>query len=98
MDLVSLGIGGKTLDEARESLAHSELLLWLQKQQRDGPLNMGLRIDRGFALIAFMIYSALPTKGPRKTMADFMPPWYQQNPTAESGLSFDDVMKALGGK
>lgn len=98
MDLIGIGVGGGTLDELRENLTASELSLWIQKQQRDGPVNLGVRIDRGFALIAYMIYSALPGTGPRKTMADFMPPWYQKPQSQPREPTFDEVMRALGGK
>lgn len=98
MDLISVGVGGSTLDELKENLTGHELSQWIQKQQRDGPINLGVRIDRGFALIAYMIYGALPGKGPKKTMADFMPPWYHKPKAELREPTMDEVMAALGGK
>lgn len=82
------GIGGRTVAEAKDRLSHAEALDWADYVERRGTLNLGLRLEAGFALIAWTINRAL---GGKAEMHDFMPHFDEP----EADLS--DVMKILSG-
>lgn len=83
------GVGGRTVAEAKERLSYAEALDWSEYLRKRGSLNVGLRLEAGFALIAATINNAL---GGHATPADYMPHFDQ----AEATLG--DVMKTLSGR
>lgn len=49
------GIGGNSIREAKETLALTEAREWVDYIRERGSLNIGARMDRGFALLAHFI-------------------------------------------
>jgi hypothetical protein len=84
-----LGIGGCTVDELKERMSYAEALDWQEYLRRHGSMNIGMRLEAGFALIAMVINRAL---GGHATLTDFMPHYEQPEATIE------DVMSMLAGK
>jgi hypothetical protein len=87
--LVLNGVGGCSVEEAKERLSHEETLKWQAYMEKRGPLDLGLRMEMGFALIAWMINRAL---GGKAEIEDFTP----HVERAQASLS--DVMNILSGK
>lgn len=46
------GIGGRTVAEAKQRLSYSEFLTWIKYRRKRGSLNLGMRVERGSALLA----------------------------------------------
>lgn len=64
------GIGGNTIYEAKERLSHDEFMAWRAYIGKRGSLNVGSRVERGFALVATIVSRAV---GGKAKMEDFMP-------------------------
>lgn len=64
------GVGGWTIEEAKARMTFAEAQQWLSFIQRRGPMDMGARMETGFALLATMINHA---NGGKAKMRDFMP-------------------------
>ena len=64
------GVGGCTVAEAKERLSVAEVVGWAGYMQRRGSLHVGLRVEAGFALLAWIINHAL---GGTATMDTYMP-------------------------
>lgn len=67
--MVLNGIGGRTIAEAKERMSFSEAQSWAAYINRRGPINLGTRLEHGFALIAMLISHAT---GGKANMSDFM--------------------------
>lgn len=85
------GVGGRTIEEAKERMSHVEAMQWSAYLQRRGSLHIGRRLEWGFALLAQRIDNAL---GGHATQADFMP--HEQADQAPQSIG--DVMKILSGR
>lgn len=84
------GVGGATVARAKESISQAEFLDWIEYRERRGSLNLGMRLEAGFSLLAVSINRGL---GGHAKIEDFMP--HMDDPEATIG----DVMKMLtGGK
>ena len=83
------GVGGCTVSEAKERITYEEALAWSAYMQKRGSLNVGMRLEYGFALLAAMINNAL---GGKATLRDFMP-----HAEPQQG-SIEDVMSLLAGR
>lgn len=83
------GVGGRSVAEAKERLTHEEALQWQAYRQMRGSLNVGMRLEAGFALVATMINRGL---GGKANPSDFAPHFDEP----ESTLS--DVLNILSGK
>jgi hypothetical protein len=88
--MVLNGVGGWSVAEAKERISHEEALKWSAYREKRGTLNLGLRLEAGFALIATTINRAL---GGKAEMQDFMPHFDQHQEA-----SLEDVMSLLAGK
>lgn len=64
------GIGGRTVAEAKASLTYTEALSWMAYIEKNGTLNLGLKIERGFALLATILNNV---HGGKATFDDFLP-------------------------
>lgn len=82
------GVGGWTVEEAKERMTFAEAQDWAAYIEKYGPLNLGMRLEFGFALIATVINHAL---GGKASIEDYMPHTQKQAGT------IDDVMKILTG-
>lgn len=67
-------------------MSHAESLVWQAYMEKRGSLNLGMRLEGGFALLASMINRAL---GGHAKPDDYMP--HYEAPEA----SIEDVMKLL---
>ena len=66
------GIGGRTLEEAKDRLSYQEFLTWLAFRKKRGTLHQGMRMEEGFALLAAMYANAHSKNGGHR-LSDFMP-------------------------
>lgn len=83
------GIGGRTLAEAKERLSYSEFLTWLAFRQQRGSLHSGMRMERGFALLASLYVNAHKSKhSPSAKLTDFMPHF------EEPAVSLEEAMES----
>lgn len=85
---MSHGIGGCTVEEAKERISYDEYLSWCAYIRKRGSLNLGMRIEAGSALVALMVNNA---NGGNAKMNDFMPhadrPEDQQQATLQNVFS-----------
>lgn len=49
------GVGGWTVEEAKARVSQSEWVDWLAYRHKRGSFNLGMRIEEGFSLLAWMI-------------------------------------------
>lgn len=49
------GVGGATVEEAQERMSYAEFISWAAYAKRHGGLNLGLRLEEGFALVASVL-------------------------------------------
>ena len=78
------GIGGRTIAEAQERVSYPEFISWAKYRAKRGSLNVGLRVERGAALLATLEANS---KGGNFTLSDFAP--YHDQPE----LSLDEAME-----
>lgn len=64
------GIGGRTIAEAKANLTYNEALSWMAYFEQSGTANLGLRMDRGFALLATILNNV---HGGKANFDDFLP-------------------------
>lgn len=83
------GIGGATVSEAKERMTYKEAMMWSDYIRKRGSLNLGLRVENGFAIIAAMMSRAMGGKG---TVEDFMPH------ADKKAADLADVMKLVSGR
>jgi hypothetical protein len=69
-DLVLHGIGGATVEEAKQTLTHDEFIAWVAFIRKRGTVNLADRIDAGFAMLAHVITAM---HGKKTKVSDFMP-------------------------
>lgn len=66
------GVGGRTIAEAQERLSVQEFQSWARYRAKRGSLNLGMRVERGAALLATLYANAHSKQGGYKIF-DFMP-------------------------
>lgn len=66
------GVGGRTIEEAKNNLSYTEAVSWMAYVRQSGPLSLSARMERGFALLATMLSRV---NGGKAEIADFMPSW-----------------------
>lgn len=86
MELVLNGVGGRTVKEAKEIMTHEESLLWAQYISKRGSLNLGRRMDRGFAMLSKWL---LTVNGHKATIDDFLP---KSEHAKEEAAKAEDVL------
>lgn len=92
-ELVLHGVGGSTIDEAKQRMTFSEFTSWCEFRRLRGTLFVGNRLETGFALMATMISKAT---GGKAEMRDFMPhadPLTQEQQMAEGIKLFGGVTR-----
>lgn len=83
------GIGGRTIEEAQSRLSYPEFLQWVAYRRKRGSLHLGMRVERGAALLATLYVNTHKKKGAEGSkIYDFMP--HEDEPA----LSLDDAMEA----
>lgn len=66
------GIGGRTIAQAQQNLSYGEFLAWRRYRIKRGSLNLGMRVERGSALLA-TLYANANSKMGGYSVYDFMP-------------------------
>lgn len=67
------GIGGRTVAEAQQRMSYPEFISWQKYRQRRGSLNLGMRVERGAALLATLYANRHLEQGkPKLGLHDFM--------------------------
>lgn len=64
------GIGGRTVAEAKERISAQEFSQWCAYIRKRGALNIGTRVELGFALLASTVVRA---NGGKAKIEDFLP-------------------------
>ena len=82
-ELVSHGIGGRTVAEAKARMSHEEWLSWLAYLRKYGSLNDGLRNDVAVARLCLMVNRAL---GGKAELKDFIPVYEEEEPQEASSM------------
>lgn len=82
-ELVLNGIGGRTIAEAQERMTYAEAYSWYLYIRKHGSLNIGSRLEYGFALIAKQINRAL---GGKAEITDFMPHFEPVAPSLDEAV------------
>ncbi|MNN80816.1 hypothetical protein D3C81_1975780 [compost metagenome] len=67
------GIGGRTVAEAQQRLSYPEFLSWQKYRAKRGTLHLGMRVERGAALLAALYANAHGKRGQKFKLEDFMP-------------------------
>lgn len=65
------GIGGSTIAEAQQRLSYPEFLSWSKYRAKRGSLHIGMRVERGAALLA-TLYANSKSKHGTYSLYDFM--------------------------
>lgn len=100
-ELVLNGVGGATVEEAQWSMSHAEALNWMGFIQRRGTLNLGLRMEAGFALLAWLLCKGFKIKkegGASFKLEEFAPHLGEFDLEEEEELTLLKAIKALGAK
>jgi hypothetical protein len=66
------GVGGSTIQEAQSRVSYDEFQSWAAYRRKRGSFNIGMRIERGAALLATMYVNKNSKHGGYK-LYDFMP-------------------------
>ena len=69
--MVLSGVGGRTIAEAQERLSFREFQAWQAYRAKRGSLHIGMRVERGAALIA-TLYANSKSKDGGFKIYDFM--------------------------
>lgn len=83
------GIGGRTIAEAQERISYPEFVRWAKYRAKRGTLHLGLRVERGAAMLA-TLYANKHRKehAPAFQLQDFAP--YHDQPV----VSLEEAMKS----
>ncbi|MDS9879446.1 hypothetical protein RMI40_31910 [Pseudomonas protegens] len=84
------GIGGRSIAEAKANLSYKEALSWMAYAEQNGTLNLGRKIEHGFAMLATMINNV---HGGKAKFEDFLP--YRGPDTEPVEASAQDIFKLL---
>lgn len=88
-ELVLWGVGGCTIEEAKERLSYREAQQWFAYIRKRGSLNLGRRIECGIGLLALMKNRAA---GGSAEMEDFTP--HEDKPE----MGFAEFANAIGAR
>lgn len=89
------GIGGHTIAEAKENVSHAEAMRWLEYLEQRGSLNLGTRMESGFALLAVIMAKGFKLKhhtGRDLKIEDFLP----HADKDQGELTMESVILAFG--
>jgi hypothetical protein len=87
-ELVLHGIGGRTIEEAKDRISHAEFVDWCAYISKRGSLNSSVRAEQGTALLAHVLTAV---HGRKTRIEDFIPK-RDEEPEARS---IQDVFKML---
>lgn len=83
------GIGGSTVQEAKERLSVAEVSIWQAYRAKRGSLNVGLMVESSMARLSSMYANVHSKNGGIKPL-DFMPHF------DEPVLTLDEAMRTWG--
>lgn len=84
------GIGGRSIAEAKANLTYPEAISWMSYVRQTGSLNLGKRIEQGFALLATVLNRV---NGGSAELSDFLP---SRDLNSEPAVATaDDIMRLL---
>jgi hypothetical protein len=95
---VLCGIGGRTVEEAKANLSYVEFLDWCTYANKTGTLNLGLRLEHGLAMVAFLLTKGFKIKKDNNkqfTLQDFLP-HIQPEESEDGEVTLESAMRALG--
>lgn len=75
-------------------MSYVEATQWMHYARKRGTLNLGVRVELGFAMLALLIVKAL---GGRAELRDFMPSTSAWESEDEEEATLEDVMGILMG-
>lgn len=90
------GIGGKTIEEAKERMTYDEFLYWVSYRQKFGSLNPGRRTDLAVARLCVLVARAASVTdqaGNYFRFEDFLPQEDQEE--SPEFATDDDIIKAF---
>lgn len=64
------GVGGNTIEKAKEAMTYREFKSWSAYRMKRGPLNPSRKIERSIAMLA-TLYANAHSKNPRFRLWDF---------------------------
>ena len=62
-ELVLNGVGGCTILEAQSRIGYAEFVSWVAYRRKRGSLNLGMRVERGSALLATLYANSKSKNG-----------------------------------
>lgn len=89
------GVGGATIEQAKEAVSYDEFQGWLAYRAKHGPLNTASRIEWAIGQLSYLVATAAEMKkrgGGKFAISDFLP--FAPKPK----LTLASAMKALGVK
>ncbi|SDS03624.1 hypothetical protein SAMN05216198_1036 [Halopseudomonas litoralis] len=82
------GIGGRTIAEAQQRISLPEFIRWSRYRRKRGSLNLGLRVERGSALLATLYANTHKGKDTAAfQLHDFAPHHDQPELTLEQAMA-----------
>jgi hypothetical protein len=84
------GIGGETVEEAKQRVTYAEFQDWLTFRKMRGSLFIGNRLESGFGLLTYMVSRAM---GGKQTLRDFMP--HADKPDQPVEMDLDSTISAV---
>jgi len=67
-----MGVGGRTIAEAKQTISYPEFLQWCRYRNLRGSFNIGMRTDRAIARFSAM-YASAHSKNKSFSISDFSP-------------------------
>ena len=89
-ELVINGIGGRTIEEAKQKISHEEFKIWWAYRKKYGSLFFGRRIEQGIGYLYGLYRNGKVEEGDRVDPHIFMP---HEDQPKEEVLSVDDAME-----
>ena len=65
-------MGGRTIAEAQQRISYPEFIAWCRYRQKRGSFNLGMRVERGAAMLA-TLYANSHSKDTRFGIWEFAP-------------------------
>lgn len=106
-ELVLAGVGGRTIEEAKERLSYPEALAWFAYRRKHGPLSIIRRLEWGLAQVAFVVASVnggKRTGGGKLKFEDFLPKWgdavneQEEVADADRQITLDELKQIFGAR
>lgn len=87
-ELVLSGVGGRTIEEAQRRMTYGEFLQWMAYRRKRGSFNLGMRVERGTALIATILRNQNRPKDSQPVSFYSLAPYHE-----EPKISLEEAME-----